>query len=46
MNVLPQDEIEKCIRDKRKQMGEAAKSINFVVIAKLRDEIKILKEQL
>ena len=46
LQYLPKGEIEKRIRDKRKQMEEAAKALDFIVAAQLRDEIKILKEQL
>lgn len=46
LQYLPKGEIEKRIRDKRKQMEEAAKALNFIIAAQLRDEIKILKEQL
>jgi excinuclease ABC subunit B len=41
---LPKAEIEKRIKEKRKQMEEAAKALDFIVAAKLRDEIKTLKE--
>jgi excinuclease ABC subunit B len=41
---LPKAEIEKRIKEKRKQMEEAAKALDFIVAAKLRDEIKALKE--
>ena len=43
---LPKTEIEKRIKTKRKQMEEAAKALDFIVAAKLRDEIKLLKEKL
>ncbi|MEN8857951.1 MAG: excinuclease ABC subunit UvrB [Flavobacteriaceae bacterium] len=46
LQYLPKSEIEKRIRDKRKQMEEAAKALDFIVAAKLRDEIKVLKESL
>ena len=46
LQYLPKGEIEKRIRDKRKQMEEAAKDLDFIAAAQLRDEIKILKEQL
>lgn len=42
---LPKAEIEKRIKEKRKQMEEAAKALDFIVAAKLRDEIKLLKEK-
>ncbi|SNR38645.1 excinuclease ABC subunit UvrB [Lutibacter flavus] len=43
---LSKDEIEKRIREKRKQMEAAAKALDFIVAAKLRDEIKLLKEKI
>tara|TARA_R110001632_G_scaffold124451_3_gene237413 strand:- start:1404 stop:3392 length:1989 start_codon:yes stop_codon:yes gene_type:complete len=46
LQYLPKSEIEKRIRDKRKHMEEAAKALDFIVAAKLRDEIKVLKESL
>jgi excinuclease ABC subunit B len=46
LEYLPKSEIEKRIREKRKMMEAAAKSLDFIVAAQLRDEIKILKEQL
>lgn len=39
-------DIEKIIRDKRKEMEKAAKDLDFINAARLRDEIKILKEKL
>ncbi|AKA34117.1 excinuclease ABC subunit UvrB [Flagellimonas lutaonensis] len=36
---------EKLIRDKRRAMEKAAKELNFMEAAKLRDEIKMLQEQ-
>ncbi len=45
LQYLPKGEIEKRIREKRKQMEEAAKTLDFIVAAHLRDEIKILKKQ-
>ncbi|WP_375325028.1 excinuclease ABC subunit UvrB [Flagellimonas sp. GZD32] len=41
---LTQDQKEKLIRDKRKAMEKAAKELNFMEAAKLRDEIKSLQE--
>ena len=41
---LTQDQREKLIRDKRKAMEKAAKELDFMQAAKLRDEIKILQE--
>ena len=46
LQYLAKSEIEKRIREKRKQMEEAAKSLDFIVAAQLRDEITVLKEQL
>ena len=46
LEYLPKSEIEKRIRDKRKLMEEAAKALDFIMAAQLRDEIKVLKEQL
>tara|TARA_R110002073_G_scaffold8207_3_gene45732 strand:+ start:14066 stop:16054 length:1989 start_codon:yes stop_codon:yes gene_type:complete len=46
LQYLPKSEIEKRIREKRKYMEEAAKALDFIVAAQLRDEIKVLKEQL
>ncbi len=46
LEYLPKEEIEKRIREKRKQMEAAAKSLDFIVAAKLRDEIATLKESL
>ena len=41
LQYLPKEEIEK-----RKHMEAAAKELDFIVAAKLRDEIAILKEKL
>lgn len=46
LQYLPKEEIEKRIREKRKQMEAAAKALDFIVAAQLRDEIKVLKEKL
>ncbi|MBA0883231.1 excinuclease ABC subunit UvrB [Flavobacterium undicola] len=43
---LSKDEVEKRIREKRKSMEKAAKDLDFMQAAKLRDEIKKLQEQL
>ena len=43
---LPKPEIEKLIREKRKSMEKAAKELDFMQAAKLRDEIKALQGQL
>lgn len=45
LEYLTQDQKEKLIREKRKAMEKAAKDLNFMEAAKLRDEIKILQEQ-
>jgi excinuclease ABC subunit B len=42
---LSKPEIEKRIREKRKAMEKAAKDLDFMQAAKLRDEIKALQEQ-
>ena len=39
-------EIEKSIRDTRKAMETAAKELDFMQAAKLRDQIKVLQEKL
>ena len=46
LQYLPKEEIEKRIREKRKHMETAAKELDFIVAAKLRDEIAVLKEKL
>ena len=46
LQYLPKEEIENRIREKRKHMEAAAKGLDFIVAAKLRDEIAILKEKL
>lgn len=43
---LSKSEIEKTIREKRKLMEKAAKELDFMQAAKLRDDIKRLQEQL
>lgn len=45
-DYLSKPELEKKIRDKRKLMEEAAKSLDFIVAAKLRDEIKSYQNKL
>lgn len=45
MAYLTQDQKEKLIREKRKAMEKAAKDLNFMEAAKLRDEIKMLQEK-
>jgi excinuclease ABC subunit B len=43
---LSKPELEKLIREKRKSMEKAAKELDFLQAAKLRDDIKKLQEQL
>ena len=43
---LTKPQIEQKVRDTRKLMEVAAKDLNFIEAARLRDEVKILKEQL
>ncbi|AWI26142.1 excinuclease ABC subunit UvrB [Flavobacterium pallidum] len=43
---MQKSDIEKLIRDKRKSMEKAAKDLDFMQAAKLRDEIKKLQENL
>ncbi|WP_298501488.1 excinuclease ABC subunit UvrB [uncultured Maribacter sp.] len=45
MDYLTKEQIEKLIKDKRKQMEAAAKELDFMQAAKLRDEIKLLQKQ-
>jgi len=45
MDYLTKEQIEKLIRTKRKSMETAAKELNFMQAAKLRDEIKMLQEK-
>jgi excinuclease ABC subunit B len=45
-DYLSKSEIEKLIREKRKAMEKAAKDLNFIQAAKLRDDIKELQKQL
>ena len=46
LEYLPKPEIEKRIKEKRKLMEQAAKALDFIAAAQLRDEIAVLKEQL
>ena len=46
LQYLPKSEIEKRIREKRKLMEAAAKALDFIEAAQLRDEITVLKKQL
>ncbi|QEE50937.1 excinuclease ABC subunit UvrB [Flavobacterium alkalisoli] len=43
---MAKGEIEKIIREKRKAMEKAAKDLDFMQAAKLRDEIKVLQEKI
>ncbi|MGB2170880.1 MAG: UvrB/UvrC motif-containing protein, partial [Flavobacteriaceae bacterium] len=43
---LTKPQIEQKVRDTRKAMEKAAKELDFIEAARLRDEIKILQEQL
>ncbi len=43
---MPKGDIEKIIRDKRKSMEKAAKDLDFMQAAKLRDEIKALQDKI
>jgi len=43
---LTKPEIEQKIRSTRKEMEKAAKALDFILAAKLRDEVKVLQEQL
>jgi len=45
LKYITEDQKEKMIRDKRKAMEKAAKELNFMEAAKLRDEIKMLQEK-
>ncbi|NNE02753.1 MAG: excinuclease ABC subunit UvrB [Eudoraea sp.] len=45
LDYLTKDQKEKMIRTKRKEMEKAAKDLDFMLAAKLRDEIKYLQEQ-
>jgi excinuclease ABC subunit B len=45
LQYLTKEQIEKLIREKRKAMEKAAKELDFMQAAKLRDEIKGLQEQ-
>ena len=46
LEYLPKSEIEKRIRDTRKQMEQAAKALDFLAAAQFRDEIENLKKNL
>lgn len=46
LDFMPKEKIEKLIRDKRKAMEKAAKALDFLEAAQLRDEIASLKERI
>ncbi len=45
IEYMTKEQIEKMIRTKRKAMEKAAKELDFMQAAQLRDEIKLLQEQ-
>ncbi|MBC9796009.1 excinuclease ABC subunit UvrB [Sinomicrobium weinanense] len=45
MEYRSRDQVEKTIREKRKAMEKAAKDLDFMQAARLRDEIKMLQEK-
>jgi excinuclease ABC subunit B len=45
LEYLTKEQLEKLISEKRKMMEKAAKELDFMQAAKLRDEIKMLQEQ-
>ncbi|MDO1514034.1 excinuclease ABC subunit UvrB [Maribacter confluentis] len=45
LNYMTKEQVEKMIKDKRKAMEKAAKELDFMQAAKLRDEIKALQNQ-
>jgi excinuclease ABC subunit B len=45
LDYLTTEQKEKMIRDKRKEMEKAARDLDFMQAAKLRDEIKMLQAQ-
>ncbi|CAM4357516.1 excinuclease ABC subunit UvrB [Zobellia nedashkovskayae] len=45
LDYLTKDQVEKMVREKRKAMEKAAKELDFMQAAKLRDEIKLLQEK-
>ncbi|MFS4467364.1 excinuclease ABC subunit UvrB [Maribacter sp. 2210JD10-5] len=45
LEYMTKAQIEKLIKDKRKAMEKAAKELDFMQAAKLRDEIKVLQKQ-
>ncbi|WP_224484574.1 excinuclease ABC subunit UvrB [Robertkochia aurantiaca] len=45
VEYMSKDKLEKLIREKRKAMEKAAKELDFMEAARLRDEIKVLQEK-
>tara|TARA_R110002051_G_scaffold34256_5_gene76427 strand:+ start:44901 stop:46889 length:1989 start_codon:yes stop_codon:yes gene_type:complete len=45
LDYMTKEQVEKMIKDKRKAMEKAAKELDFIQAAKLRDEIKSLQKQ-
>ena len=45
LEYLTKEQKEKLVREKRKAMEKAAKELDFLMAAKLRDEIKVLQEK-
>ncbi|MUH36673.1 excinuclease ABC subunit UvrB [Zobellia amurskyensis] len=45
LDYMTKDQVEKMVREKRKAMEKAAKELDFMQAAKLRDEIKLLQEK-
>ena len=45
LEYASKDQVEKIIREKRKAMEKAAKDLDFLQAAKLRDEIKVLQDK-
>ncbi|MGS0524673.1 excinuclease ABC subunit UvrB [Zobellia nedashkovskayae] len=45
LDYLTKNQVEKMVREKRKAMEKAAKELDFMQAAKLRDEIKLLQEK-
>ncbi|MFV0247493.1 MAG: excinuclease ABC subunit UvrB [Tenacibaculum sp.] len=46
LEYLSKEAIEKQIKEKRKQMEQAAKALDFMIAAQLRDEISLLKQKI
>lgn len=43
---MTREQLEKLVRDKRKEMEKAAKELDFIEAAKIRDEIKAIQEKI